>query len=166
MLWFFLTSTFTSQYLWNRAQSLTGKAGRKAGGMQKEHQSPGGAQGTWDPSRHLPTAHGMRKPFPVPVSFLYCSDFTHVPYPVHPGFSARDENKLISGCEVKGRPHREWLQEDFSPISKWEIPLPRFHWIVLTAFSFLPFFQVVALLHHLWCSAQPPLPDFRVYLNK
>lgn len=78
--------------------------------MQKEHQPPAGAWGTRDPMWHLPTPHARRKPFPVLASFLYCSGFTHVPYPAHPGFSARDENKLVSGCEVKGQPHWEWLQ--------------------------------------------------------
>ena len=37
--------------------------------MQKEHRSPGGAQGKSDPTLHLPTPHARREPFPVTVSF-------------------------------------------------------------------------------------------------
>lgn len=46
------------------------KIHRKMEGMQKEHQSPGVAQGKSDPTLHLLTPHARREPLPVTVSFL------------------------------------------------------------------------------------------------
>lgn len=86
-------------------ESSCAKINWKVGGVKKELQSPGGAQGKSDPTLHLPTPHARREPFPVTVSFCYCSRFICILYPLYLGFSARDENKLISGRKTKAWPH-------------------------------------------------------------
>lgn len=85
-------------------ESSCTKINRKAGGVQKDHPSPGVAQGKSDPTLHLPAPQARREPFPVTASFLYRSGFISTSYPLRLGFSARDENKLISGRQAKGQP--------------------------------------------------------------